>query len=337
MCVLLNVFVFLCYWYCLLLLLLGLTESIKFVGIYYFEWNKGLTGGQIKFRNYDIPSSGYIDHDTGISTIETKNLNKHSAIVFDNTNIVHRVRMLKNCQFKDKKVRKRGFLAFFIVDPEKQDQVMDTKQIKSLKRDEYIKAIYRGMNKCLNIKIYQSENIASNDHIGNIANMDEIMQQKNTQLKSMENDSKITNDVNVETIKTEENLVVKKKQQHVANVLFEREIVFLIASFADCGMTLESAKQFRKDSIAMRISIKGKWGYHNFGNCGYEMFYPMGNGQDWRYYCRDYSHEHDDYQHLSDLEQDCHLNVRQIEYSQWREPWVPSTDSDPKHLSDNQQ
>ena len=126
----------------------GLTESIYLVGIYYWEWNNGLTGGSIKFRNKVMPGrdklDGYYRDDAKVHDIYTLILGKHSAVVFDNQQLVHRLRMLKN-PINDGKVRRRGFLAFFIVDPEKQDSVMDTRQIPSLKRSFYSNIIYKSI------------------------------------------------------------------------------------------------------------------------------------------------------------------------------------------------
>ena len=72
-------------------------------------------------------------------------INEGTAIVFDNVNLVHRVRMLKN-KVNDGKKRYRSFLAFFIVDPKK--RIKSTKDISTLRKEEYIDIII----KCSDIK-----------------------------------------------------------------------------------------------------------------------------------------------------------------------------------------
>ena len=59
--------------------------------------------------------------------------------MWDNTQLVHRVRMLKNVQ-KDKKIRKKGFLAFFVIDP--QNQLEHTTKNTSLKREDLLGVLH---------------------------------------------------------------------------------------------------------------------------------------------------------------------------------------------------
>ena len=128
----------------------GLTENIIIVGIYYFEWYKGLTGGQLKFRNQGMPSRYEMGEKNFVgNNVCTTYLGKHSAIVFDNIGLIHRNKMMRNNTINDKKVRKRGFLAFFIIDPRVENNVIDTRQIGTLKRHEYIKILDKSIKKCI--------------------------------------------------------------------------------------------------------------------------------------------------------------------------------------------
>ncbi len=102
----------------------GLTENIKYVGIYYFEKSADLLGGRLKFSPIHKPSSSErcrITETTADESMhmfksfdrsEKYDITKHTelemsceegtAVVFDNTQIVHRVRMIKN-KMNDKK------------------------------------------------------------------------------------------------------------------------------------------------------------------------------------------------------------------------------------------
>ena len=95
----------------------GLTENIAFVGLYYWEWDKGLTGGNMKFRPKDMPGKYNGNVEWSTFEVECGQNAKHKAIVWDNKYFVHRVRMLKNLN-NDGKIRRKGYLAFFIIDPE---------------------------------------------------------------------------------------------------------------------------------------------------------------------------------------------------------------------------
>ena len=61
-------------------------------------------------------------------------------MVFDNVQLVHRVRMLKN-KLGDQQKRYRSFLAFFIVDPEK--PIKSTRDHPSLKQEIFIELIIK--------------------------------------------------------------------------------------------------------------------------------------------------------------------------------------------------
>ena len=73
-----------------------------------------------------------------MNVAEEIDINEGTMIVFNNINLVHRVRMLKN-KINDNEKRYRSFLAFFIVDPEK--PIKSTKDIPSLKRQYFIEFI----------------------------------------------------------------------------------------------------------------------------------------------------------------------------------------------------
>ena len=116
----------------------GLTEHIGFVGIYYWEWDEGLTGGNMKFRPHEMPQKWYGNKDWCSPEVECS---KHKAIVWDNEYFIHRVRMLKNLN-NDGKIRRKGYLAFFIIDPEN-ELANTTQNIVTLKREDYIDTLYK--------------------------------------------------------------------------------------------------------------------------------------------------------------------------------------------------
>ena len=94
----------------------GLTENIIAVGVYYLHVDDQLTGGSLKFRPKagPLPHSVYsegIEMDHCISSIRTG-----IATVFSNS-IPHRFQQIQNLTNNDS--RRRTFLNFFIVDPER--------------------------------------------------------------------------------------------------------------------------------------------------------------------------------------------------------------------------
>lgn len=119
----------------------GLTENISFVGLYYFEWNKGLSGGAMKFRPHHFPAKFYENNGWSTFEIECGENAKHKAMVWDNQYFVHRVRMLKNLN-NDGKIRKKGYLAFFVIDPENELK-KTTQNVISLKKEDYIDTLYK--------------------------------------------------------------------------------------------------------------------------------------------------------------------------------------------------
>ena len=140
-----------------------MTEHIKYVGLFYWEKQEGLTGGDMKFRPLIHPAKTYIYNTemTDQSFYYTANAinNKGTAIVFDNTMLVHRVRMLKNL-INDKKIRKRGFLAFFIVDPSK--KIVSTKDFPSLTRNVHRKNLKSAVkHMVINQSTKQCQNITN--------------------------------------------------------------------------------------------------------------------------------------------------------------------------------
>ncbi|ETO35327.1 hypothetical protein RFI_01734, partial [Reticulomyxa filosa] len=73
----------------------GLTENIRYVGLYYWEWDDALSGGNMKFRPLVHPQRCYMDNyvlnSQQIYNTETfDDMRAHSAIVFDNTAVAHR-------------------------------------------------------------------------------------------------------------------------------------------------------------------------------------------------------------------------------------------------------
>ena len=233
----------------------GLTERILMAGIYYYEWDDGLTGGNIKFRcptmpdrdqmgmNFYFDHNDYDDEGDDVHNIQPKQLKQHSAIVFDNRRLVHRVRLLKNTIKKDNKTRYRGFLAFFIVDPDNQHLTMDTKRIPSLKREFYSKLIRQSIN--INATKTDSDSKEADSNCGYKDFID-----------------------------------------------FNCYISSIIAEYAGLGMTLIEAKKFRSEAIKLKQETKGKWGYCHFGNCGYEKFFGLGKTQPWIIQCDALGHNH---------------------------------------------
>ncbi|ETO36741.1 hypothetical protein RFI_00321 [Reticulomyxa filosa] len=93
----------------------------------------------MKFRPLVHPEEYYIKSDAPqhIYTAETSdNMKLHSAMVFDNTAVAHRVRLLKNLS---NNVCNRGFLAFFIVDPKK--PIFSYRDNPTFVREHYIALI----------------------------------------------------------------------------------------------------------------------------------------------------------------------------------------------------
>eukprot|EP01084_Bolivina_argentea_P138034 243101_1 len=134
----------------------GLTENIILTGLYYWEYDGGLTGGNLKFRNKKIPGQ-LSDFNEKYLCYKEVSLGKGKAIVFDNDELVHRLRMLKN--LTDLKNQSKSFLAFFIVDPEK--PINSTKTYPSLKREYFVRLLgklllkYRiGLDICALICVY---------------------------------------------------------------------------------------------------------------------------------------------------------------------------------------
>ena len=128
----------------------GLTENIIIGGLYYFDKDYLLKGGNLQFKNKRGPDDQDMEmypefHDFEQDgplpkIIEEVEVNEGTAVVFDNVNLVHRVRMLKN-KGKDEKKRYRAFLAFFIVDP--MNPIESTRNHPSLKKDKFIEAIIK--------------------------------------------------------------------------------------------------------------------------------------------------------------------------------------------------
>ncbi len=92
-----------------------------------YECDARETGGQ---RHYG--------DDEEISFQYEVEVHQGTALVFDNVQLVHRVRMLKN-KAGDQQKRYRSFLAFFIVDPYK--PIASTRDHPSLRREWFIRTI----------------------------------------------------------------------------------------------------------------------------------------------------------------------------------------------------
>eukprot|EP01084_Bolivina_argentea_P227837 384880_1 len=125
----------------------GLTENIVLAGLYYFEKDEHLIGGNLKFRKDYMVSNT----DTVADYDEYLEIDEGTAVVFDNVDMVHRVTMVKNKFYG--KSRYRSFLAFFIVDPTQ--PIISTKDVSSLKRNDYISVI----SMCTDIQIYEILNL----------------------------------------------------------------------------------------------------------------------------------------------------------------------------------
>eukprot|EP01084_Bolivina_argentea_P274000 466865_1 len=119
----------------------GLTENIAYVGIYFWEWDKQLSGGDLIFRQKRERES--YESQTWVSLMEG------SCVVFDNFELVHKVQTLKN--ISDKIQHIRSFLAFFVVDPNK--PIKSTKDIYTLKREDYVLIVHDITNLDMNISI----------------------------------------------------------------------------------------------------------------------------------------------------------------------------------------
>lgn len=91
--------------------------------------------GDVDEQNYDKQWAAKWDLKGRIDFVHEAKITEGTAIVFDNVNLVHRVRMLRN-KMKDGNKRYRSFLAFFIVDPEK--EIKSTKNISTLRKQDYI-------------------------------------------------------------------------------------------------------------------------------------------------------------------------------------------------------
>eukprot|EP01083_Nonionella_stella_P090662 253289_1 len=117
----------------------GLTEHIIMGGLYYFERNKGMEGGNLRFRNVKQPDDCYAEY-LDEQVVHEAQIKQGTAVVFDNVHLVHRVRLLKN-KIGDKQTRYRSFLAFFIVDPDK--RIKSTKDVASCKREEFTSLIMK--------------------------------------------------------------------------------------------------------------------------------------------------------------------------------------------------
>ena len=98
-------------------------------------------GPQKDYAEYALPAACYDDDLMGqIDLVYEAEIGEGTAVVFDNVNLVHRVRMLKN-KMSDKQKRYRSFLAFFIVDPDK--EIKSTKDISTLRKEEYINVLMK--------------------------------------------------------------------------------------------------------------------------------------------------------------------------------------------------
>ena len=75
-----------------------------------------------------------------VPVIQEVEVMEGTALVFDNVELVHRVKMLKN-KVGDQQRRYRSFLAFFIVDPEK--PIKSTREHPSLKKESFVNAIIK--------------------------------------------------------------------------------------------------------------------------------------------------------------------------------------------------
>eukprot|EP01124_Arcella_intermedia_P029745 TRINITY_DN6367_c0_g1_i1.p1 TRINITY_DN6367_c0_g1~~TRINITY_DN6367_c0_g1_i1.p1 ORF type:complete len:499 (-),score=115.72 TRINITY_DN6367_c0_g1_i1:76-1548(-) len=87
----------------------GLLENIVAAIVYYCNIDNGLSGGQLKFRPENVPSSGYSEEDPD----RVVDVESGYAVGFSNW-IPHRVRKMVN---RTSETQHRTFLNFFIVDP----------------------------------------------------------------------------------------------------------------------------------------------------------------------------------------------------------------------------
>ena len=124
----------------------GLTENIIIGGLYYFEKDLWLKGGNLQFKNKRWPDEeemgwNFEDEEEEPPPIEHEvKVDEGTVIVFDNVQLVHRVRMLKN-KASDQIKRHRSFLAFFIVDPG--NPIESTRKHPSLMRDVFVQKLLK--------------------------------------------------------------------------------------------------------------------------------------------------------------------------------------------------
>ena len=93
----------------------------------------------MRFRQHDLPAKSYGNEEWSTFEVECGENGKGKAMVWDNQHLVHRVRMLKNLN-NDQKVRKKGYLAFFVVDPE--NELDATTMNTEMRRERFVHILH---------------------------------------------------------------------------------------------------------------------------------------------------------------------------------------------------
>merc|ERR1712087_255105 len=88
---------------------------------------------------------GYGNEEWSTFEVECGSGAKGKAMVWDNRHLVHRVRMLKNLN-NDTKIRKKGYLAFFVVDPDNELE-RTTENTPMVCRDHFIEMLQKMLRK----------------------------------------------------------------------------------------------------------------------------------------------------------------------------------------------
>jgi len=215
----------------------GLIENIKWVGLYYFERDENLKGGSLKFRPRKIPDPSFLDDDESQLNSEIE-IGEGSAIVFENTGMAHRVRVLSN-RVGDGQSRWRSFLAFFIIDPCPMEKLKGMGEEKVDGDGDEVKM--------------SDKPVIS---VGDMATYREYPS------LCIEEYAPIVNGVMC-------GYSISGKEGSM-------DVALLICEYADCGYTLKAAKIFRNEAIAIKKGNKGAFGAHMYGNCGDYKFYQMG-------------------------------------------------------------
>ena len=129
----------------------GLNENIVLVGLFFVEKERGLTGGDLKFRKLSYSNHHFESY--GNCQPHACVVEEGTAVVFDNRLVAHRFKMLGN-RVGDGVDRHRTLVAFFVVDPEKETPV-STLRYPSLRRSDFVDVLTRcaGMPKVVAVLV----------------------------------------------------------------------------------------------------------------------------------------------------------------------------------------